>query len=314
MKAAKTKWIGVGLILLALIPTMWVLATEGFGLVAQVAGGGGTASGGPYVLQALIGQPEVGSLGGQAYRLNGGVLGEVLSIPTPSITPSPTLNLTATAGATQTQIAQTATAAAQTGTATALTATSGAGLTQTAIVQTGTPAALTATAGAGLTQTVIAQTQTATALTATAASWTRTPTFTPTQSGALKTTIHLPLILKNWRSQQETEPNDLFAQANAIIPGSVSGAHDGAAGTGDVFSMELEAGQIVDVQLSTQNPNGVQLIAYGGEAPDEIVRDFTPPFEINFVAVASGRHYLYVFSPANVNNAARYVLAVSVRR
>ncbi len=111
----------------------------------------------------------------------------------------------------------------------------------------------------------------------------------------------------------EQEPNDLFAQAQALpVPGILHGTHDGAANTGDVYQITLQAGQIVEVVLSTDNPTGVQLLAYGGEAPDEIVRDFEAPHTLNFVATTTGTYYLYVFTPDSANNPAAYTLRVVV--
>lgn len=110
----------------------------------------------------------------------------------------------------------------------------------------------------------------------------------------------------------EQEPNDVFSQAQTLPEGAVIvlGTHDGTANTGDVYQFTLEAGQIVQVTLETTNATGVQLLAYGGEAPDEIVRDFEAPHELNFVATTTGTYYLYVFTPGTANNAAAYTLTL----
>lgn len=54
-----------------------------------IAGGGGTSSGGPYVLTAVIGQPLIGTLAGGAFSLESGFLATVQA-PPPTPTPPPT--------------------------------------------------------------------------------------------------------------------------------------------------------------------------------------------------------------------------------
>jgi hypothetical protein len=144
-----------------------------------------------------------------------------------------------------------------------------------------------------------------------------TATPTPTPSATLPPDcpcyIYLPLVQVEPARVLEQEPNDLFAQAQTIpVPVILNGTHDGAANTGDVFQFTLQAGQIIQVLLSTDDPTGIQLLAYGGEAPDEIVRDFDTPYELNFVATTTGTYYLYVFTPGSANNAAAYTLRIGV--
>ena len=74
------------------------------------------------------------------------------------------------------------------------------------------------------------------------------------QAPILAPRAYLPIAWQNypqWLRLDEAEPNNLFGQANPIpsLPALVSGSHDGAAGGGDVFSLSLEAGRIVDVSL-----------------------------------------------------------------
>ncbi len=96
------------------------------------------------------------------------------------------------------------------------------------------------------------------------------------------------------------------------MPVSVNGLHDGTADTGDVYQIELTAGKIVHVTLTTENPTGVQLLAYSGENPTELVRDFEAPFELTFLAIATGTYSLYVFTPGEANNAGVYTLSVTL--
>ena len=126
--------------------------------------------------------------------------------------------------------------------------------------------------------------------------------------------LYLPLVFAIHPAViQEVEPNDTFslAQGLPILPANVNGTHDGVTDTGDVYQFELFAGQIVHVTLTTENPSGVQLLAYSGEAPNEIVRDFESPFELNFLAIATGTYYLYVYTPGSTNNTAAYTLSVA---
>jgi hypothetical protein len=113
----------------------------------------------------------------------------------------------------------------------------------------------------------------------------------------------------------ESEPNNLFSEADAILalPVLISGQHDAADGTGDVFLLKLKASQVVHVNLETENAAGVQLLAYGGEKPEEIIRDFTEPFELHFVAVAEGTYFIYVYTPATITNQAAYELRIYAR-
>jgi len=122
--------------------------------------------------------------------------------------------------------------------------------------------------------------------------------------------FHLPMLLQGAPfTLGETEPNDYFYQANGIsrIPVRVLGQFDGSAGTGDLFSVALSAGETINVRLETDNLTGVQLLAYDPDQ-DEITRDYEAPFEISFAAVASGTHYVYAFSPGEAANGGSYLM------
>lgn len=155
-------------------------------------------------------------------------------------------------------------------------------------------------------------------LTATAtASVTLSPSPTsPPPPSACPFPVYLPLVFFfiPLTVVQEVEPNNTFSQAQPLpdLPTSVNGTHDGEVDTGDVYQIELTAGQIVHVTLATANPTGVQLLAYHGENPNEIVRDFEAPFEVTFLAIASGSYFLYVYTPANVNNTGKYTLSAAL--
>lgn len=64
---------------LALALSWTALAQGDFGLTWwSLDGGGGTSSGGAYVLEATIGQPDAGMMVGGAYALGGGLWGSRL--------------------------------------------------------------------------------------------------------------------------------------------------------------------------------------------------------------------------------------------
>ena len=152
-------------------------------------------------------------------------------------------------------------------------------------------------------------------ITATAALASATPSPSPTAPlppSPCPCPVYLPLVFASPPAViQETEPNDTFSQAQLLstLPVSVNGTHDGEADTGDVYQIELTAGQIVHITLTAENPTGVQLLAYSGENPTEIVRDFEAPFELTFLAIATGTYSLYVFTPGEANNAGAYTLS-----
>src|SRR5512145_1833872 len=127
-----------------------------------------------------------------------------------------------------------------------------------------------------------------------------TPTFTPTPTPTVFVVT-------------ESEPNDTFAQANevSVIPAKISGQHDGAAGSGDVFRFDLQAGQIVAINLNSSDTNGLQVLIYGPEG-DELGRDFDAPHSLSVLAVSSGTYYLYIFTPSDVNNSGTYTASLSV--
>ena len=132
------------------------------------------------------------------------------------------------------------------------------------------------------------------------------------QTSILAPRAYLPITWQSypqWLLLDEEEPNNLFNQANPItsLPALVSGSHDGAAGGGDVFSLNLEAGQGVEVTLSTEDVSGVQLLAYDA-AGVEITRDYADPFRLAFNASYSGTYYVYVFSSPESGNTASYTL------
>lgn len=141
------------------------------------------------------------------------------------------------------------------------------------------------------------------------------PTSPPPPS-ACPCPVYLPLVFFFIPQTvvEEVEPNNTFAQAQPLsdLPASVNGTHDGETDTGDVYQIELTAGQIVHITLTTVNPIGVQLLAYHGENPNEFVRDFEAPFELTFLAIATGSYFLYVYTPANVNNTGAYTLSVAL--
>lgn len=211
----KSRWIilsGFGLLLLTAGAT--VLAAGEFNIpVRRATGGGQVMTGGAYTVVGAAGQPDAGQMSGGGFRVNGGVIGEVIATPQPPI---------------------------------------------------------------------------------------------------LAPRAYLPIAWQNypqWLQLDETEPNNLFDQADPIpsLPALVSGAHDGAAGGGDVFSLSLEAGRIVDVSLFTGNASGVQLLAYDA-AGSEITRDYSDPFRLAFTTSYSGTFYVYVFSDPEAGNTANYTL------
>ena len=114
-----------------------------------------------------------------------------------------------------------------------------------------------------------------------------------------------------WLRLDEVEPNNLFNEANSMpsLPAFIIGSHDGTAGGGDVFSLNLEAGREIEVTLSTGNASGVQLLAYDA-AGVEITRDYAEPFVLSFTTVYSGDYYVYVFSSSEADNDASYALSL----
>lgn len=235
------------------------------------------------------------------------------------------------AGATQT--AQAATATVQTGatqTVQAATATAQIRLTQTAIAATTTAAAwthtptvtptvspnLTATARAVATQTAQAATATAQAVPPTP---TLTPSVTPTFIAETQTyTVYLSVIFNNHTtcsgSVRESEPNNTASEADLVcVEQSVTGTHDGDSGTGDLFKINLSAGQTVNITLSTASDLGVQLLVYR-DANGTITlekQDTTSPFQITYVAPATGWYLIYVYSDPEDKNTASYSLTLA---
>lgn len=135
------------------------------------------------------------------------------------------------------------------------------------------------------------------------------------QTPALRPRAYLPIAWHNypqWVKLNETEPNNLFSQANLIpsLPALVTGSHDGSAGGGDVFSLSLEAGRSLEVSLTTGDVNGVQLLAYD-TAGTEVTRDYAEPFKLAFNTPYSGTYYMYVFSAPEADNHASYTLTLS---
>ena len=125
--------------------------------------------------------------------------------------------------------------------------------------------------------------------------------------------LYLPINLRIYPTpgMHETEPNDLFSQANAVpsLPMRVFGTHDGEVGGGDVFCLSLDAGLEVEVTLSTGNVSGVQLLAYDA-AGTEITRDYAAPFDLSFSTPYNGAYYVYVFSAPEASNSASYTLTL----
>jgi hypothetical protein len=126
--------------------------------------------------------------------------------------------------------------------------------------------------------------------------------------------VFLPLtwrVYPAWVMLAEVEPNNLFSQANLVpsIPALVTGAHDGAAGGGDVFSLNLEAGRDVEVTLLTGDADGVQLLAYDA-AGVEICRDYAEPLQLSFNSTYTGAYFVYVFSDPEAENLDRYTLTL----
>jgi len=94
----------VGAVLLALLLVSGVvLAAGGYDLSWHtVDGGGGTSSGGTYILRGTAGQPDAGTLSGGTYSLAGGFWGAGGPSPTPTATPTATPTNTATPTSTAT--------------------------------------------------------------------------------------------------------------------------------------------------------------------------------------------------------------------
>jgi hypothetical protein len=134
-----------------------------------------------------------------------------------------------------------------------------------------------------------------------------------TQTPSVRPRVYMPIA---WRvypitAMNESEPNDLFSQADPIpsLPVRVFGAHDGEVGGGDVFSFELEAGRGTEITLSTGNAEGVQLLAYDA-AGNEITRDYEDPFALAFNTSYTGTYYVYVFSSPEADNYASYTITI----
>jgi hypothetical protein len=134
-----------------------------------------------------------------------------------------------------------------------------------------------------------------------------------TQTPSVRPRVYMPIA---WRvypitAMNESEPNDLFSQADPIpsLPVRVFGAHDGEVGGGDVFSFELEAGRGTEIILSTGNAEGVQLLAYDA-AGNEITRDYEDQFALAFNTSYTGTYYVYVFSSPEADNYASYTITI----
>lgn len=214
LKSRWMLWPGIGL--LFLISGVTALAAGEYIVpVHRATGGGQIMAGGSYTVVGAAGQPDAGQMNGGGFRVNGGVIGEVIAAPQPPV---------------------------------------------------------------------------------------------------LAPRAYLPIAWQSypqWLRIDETEPNNLFDQADPIpsLPVLVSGAHDGAAGGGDVFNLGLEAGRIINVSLSTGDVSGVQLLAYDA-AGSEIVRDYAEPFDLSFTTPYSGTYYVYVFSASEADNGASYTLVI----
>jgi hypothetical protein len=122
--------------------------------------------------------------------------------------------------------------------------------------------------------------------------------------------LFLPMIFRSYllaATVHESEPNNYFSQANWLerLPVRVLGNHDGTAGTGDVYYLELQPGQVLNIELLTDDTNGVQLLAYDSGG-GEIGRDFEDPFALTIYAQYDGIYYLYVYTPAEAANVAAY--------
>lgn len=126
--------------------------------------------------------------------------------------------------------------------------------------------------------------------------------------------IYLPLSLRGFcgSSTLELEPNNLIDNANRLCPGrSVSGSHDGTAGTGDLFRMETD--KPFQLTLTTARLDGVQLLLYvwQDDALELIEQDATDPFLISYTPTQTQRFYVYVYSDAGAANTANYTLNTS---
>ena len=126
--------------------------------------------------------------------------------------------------------------------------------------------------------------------------------------------IYLPVSLRQFCmfNTTEREPNNLVNEANWLCPNRVvAGAHDGAAGTGDLFT--FNTGEAFQVSLSTANSSGVQLLLYVWQ--DDYLalleQDATEPFVIAYSPAQNGRYYAYVYSDAGAANTASYTLQTS---
>jgi hypothetical protein len=113
----------------------------------------------------------------------------------------------------------------------------------------------------------------------------------------------------------EQEPNDTLAAANVICPGeTIQGAHDGTAGTGDVFRSWVTGGPYIQIDLEALDANGVQLLLYKLQdgAPVLLSQDAEAPFQIIAFVESPGAHYVYVYSDPGVNNKADYSLTFEI--
>lgn len=118
--------------------------------------------------------------------------------------------------------------------------------------------------------------------------------------------LYLPVTTRGYSSVNEVEPNNSFNQAqNITLPIYVLGAHDGATGTGDLYAITLGAGEQARVRVETKNTAGLQVLIYNS-ANKEIARDFEAPYDLTFMAVSSGPTYVYLFTPADINNIGTY--------
>lgn len=130
--------------------------------------------------------------------------------------------------------------------------------------------------------------------------------------------VWLPVLLKQQSDtclRHEREPNDTIGTSNdgLCFGVVVIGTHDGSAGTGDLYRLDVQAGDTLNVSMETGNPNGVQLLLYrwNNDTAELVGQSVAAPFSLSYTASADSLLYIYVYSDAGTNNGDEYELLVN---
>ncbi len=130
--------------------------------------------------------------------------------------------------------------------------------------------------------------------------------------------VWLAAVLKQQHDsclQHEREPNNTVGEANGGICFGVeiTGTHDGGAGTGDLYRVDVQAGDVLSVDMETGNPAGVQLLLYrwNNDTAELVGQAVAEPFELTYTAQTDGLVYIYVYSDSEAANGAGYGILVN---